>query len=121
MRNNQPITQKEVLFPPHYNILSITQPSSHITYASEQFCEIAGYTLEEMVGQPHNLVRHPDMPEAAFENMWTTLKSGRSWMGLVKNRTKSGDHYWVDAFASPIIENGKTIEYQSIRLCPSEF
>jgi len=119
MRNNQPITQKEVLFPPHYNLLSITQPSSHITYASEQFCEIAGYTLEEMVGQPHNLVRHPDMPEAAFENMWTTLKKGRSWMGLVKNRTKSGDHYWVDAFASPIVEDGKTIEYQSVRLCPN--
>ncbi len=119
MRNNQPITQKEVLFPPHYNLLSITQPSSHITYASDHFCEIAGYTLEEMVGQPHNLVRHPDMPEAAFENMWATLKTGRSWMGLVKNRTKSGDHYWVDAFASPIIDNGKVIEYQSVRLCPN--
>ncbi len=119
MRINQPITQKEVLFPPHYNLLSITQPSSHITYASDNFCEIAGYTLDELVGQPHNLVRHPDMPEAAFENMWNTLKSGRSWMGLVKNRTKSGDHYWVDAFASPIIDNGKVVEYQSVRLSPN--
>ncbi|MFV0449178.1 MAG: PAS domain-containing methyl-accepting chemotaxis protein [Vibrio sp.] len=119
MRNNQPVTQKEILFPSHYNLLSITQPSSHITYASEEFCKVAGYSLEEMVGQPHNLVRHPDMPEAAFENMWTQLKSGRSWMGLVKNRAKSGEHYWVDAFASPVIDNGKVIEYQSVRLCPN--
>lgn len=119
MRINQPVTQKEVLYPPHYNLLSITQPDSHITYASAEFCEVAGYSLEEMVGQPHNLVRHPDMPEAAFQDMWSHLKKGQSWMGLVKNRTKSGDHYWVDAFASPIIENGKTVEYQSVRLSPN--
>ncbi len=119
MRNNQPVTQKEILYPPHYNLLSITQPSSHITYASDEFCKVAGYSLDEMVGQPHNLVRHPDMPEAAFENMWTQIKSGRSWMGMVKNRAKSGDHYWVDAFCSPIIKDGKTTEYQSVRLCPN--
>lgn len=119
MRINQPVTQKEVLYPPHYNLLSITQPDSHITYASAEFCEVAGYSLEEMVGQPHNLVRHPEMPEAAFQDMWSHLKKGQSWMGLVKNRTKSGDHYWVDAFASPIIENGKTVEYQSVRLSPN--
>lgn len=118
MRVNQPVTQKEVTYPPEFNLLSITKPSSHITYASKDFCDVAGYTLEELVGQPHNLVRHPDMPPAAFENMWKYLKEGNSWMGLVKNRCKNGDHYWVDAFASPIKENGKTIEYQSVRLAP---
>ena len=119
MRVNQPVTQREVTYPPEYNLLSITKPSSHITYASQDFCEVAGYTLDELVGQPHNIVRHPDMPPAAFENMWGYLKQGNSWMGLVKNRCKNGDHYWVDAFASPIKENGKTVEYQSVRLAPN--
>lgn len=118
MRVNQPVTQKEITYPPEYNLLSITKPSSHISYASKDFCEVAGYSLEELVGQPHNLVRHPDMPPAAFENMWSFIKGGNSWMGIVKNRCKNGDHYWVDAFASPIRENGKTIEYQSVRLSP---
>ncbi|WP_159651378.1 methyl-accepting chemotaxis protein [Vibrio atypicus] len=118
MRVNQPATQKEITYPPEYNLLSITKPSSHISYASKDFCEVAGYSLEELVGQPHNLVRHPDMPPAAFENMWSFIKGGNSWMGIVKNRCKNGDHYWVDAFASPIKENGKTIEYQSVRLSP---
>lgn len=118
MRINQPVTQKEITFPPEYNLLSVTKPSSHITYASEDFCEVAGYTLDELIGQPHNMVRHPDMPPAAFENMWGSIKKGESWMGIVKNRCKNGDHYWVDAFATPIKENGKTIEYQSIRLTP---
>lgn len=118
MRVNQPVTQREVTYPPEYNLLSITKPSSHISYASQDFCEVAGYTLDELVGQPHNIVRHPDMPPAAFENMWGYLKQGNSWMGLVKNRCKNGDHYWVDAFASPIKENGKTVEYQSVRLAP---
>lgn len=118
MRVNQPVTQKEVTYPAEFNLLSITKPSSHISYASADFCNVAGYTLEELVGQPHNIVRHPDMPPAAFENMWKYLKEGNSWMGIVKNRCKNGDHYWVDAFASPIKENGKTIEYQSVRLAP---
>lgn len=65
------------------------------------------------------MVRHPDMPPEAFKDMWEHLKAGKSWMGMVKNRCKNGDHYWVDAFASPIKENGKVVEYQSVRLCPS--
>lgn len=89
---NQPVTQKEVKFPPSYNLLSVTKPSSHITYASKEFCEVAGYSLEELVGQSHNLVRHPDMPAEAFKDMWEHLKRGQSWMGLVKNRCKNGDH-----------------------------
>ncbi|BEC34875.1 hypothetical protein VEE73_47260 (plasmid) [Escherichia coli] len=66
------------------------------------FIKISGFTEEELLGQPHNIVRHPDMPPAAFEHMWSTLKSGRSWMGLVKNRCKNGDHYWVSAYVTPI-------------------
>ena len=118
MRINQPVTQKEVTFPASYNLLSVTKPSSHITYASEEFCEVAGYAQNELIGQPHNLLRHPDMPSEAFADMWSSLKSGQSWMGIVKNRCKNGDHYWVDAFASPIKEDGKTVEYQSVRLLP---
>lgn len=119
MRVNQPVTQKEVRYPPSYNLLSVTTPNSHITYASKEFCEVAGFELEELKGQPHNIVRHPDMPPEAFKDMWRVLKEGNSWMGMVKNRCKNGDHYWVDAFASPIKQNGTTVEYQSVRLCPS--
>ena len=115
----QSYKQKEITYPASYNLLSITKPSSHITYASKEFCEVAGYTQEELVGNPHNMVRHPDMPSEAFKDMWEHLKSGKSWMGIVKNRCKNGDYYWVDAFASPIIEGGKTVEYQSVRLVPS--
>ncbi|HFQ4967317.1 TPA: PAS domain-containing protein, partial [Vibrio vulnificus] len=73
MRINQPVTQKEVTYPPHYNLLSVTSPSSHITYASKEFCDVAGYTLEELMGQPHNIVRHPDMPPEAFKDLWEHL------------------------------------------------
>lgn len=119
MRNNQSVTQKEVTYPPHFNLLSTTTLSSHIKYASKEFCDVAGYTLDELVNQPHNMVRHPDMPPEAFKDMWEHLKAGKSWMGMVKNRCKNGDHYWVDAFASPIKENGQIVEYQSVRLCPN--
>lgn len=119
MRNNQPVTQKEVTYPPHYNLLSTTTLSSHIKYASNDFCNVAGYTLDELINQPHNMVRHPDMPPEAFKDMWEHLKAGKSWMGMVKNRCKNGDHYWVDAFASPIKDNGKVVEYQSVRLSPN--
>lgn len=119
MRNNQPVTQKEVTYPPHFNLLSTTTLSSHIKYASKDFCDVAGYTLDELINQPHNMVRHPDMPPEAFKDMWEHIKAGKSWMGMVKNRCKNGDYYWVDAFASPIKENGKVVEYQSVRLSPS--
>ncbi|EAQ67348.1 Methyl-accepting chemotaxis protein [Marinomonas sp. MED121] len=118
MRVNEPVTGKEVSYPEDYNILSIVTPSSHITHVSKDFVSLSGFTEEELLGQPHNLVRHPDMPKEAFKDMWDHLKAQKSWMGLVKNRCKNGDHYWVDAFASPIIQDGKTKEYQSVRLTP---
>ncbi|WP_150138828.1 methyl-accepting chemotaxis protein [Candidatus Enterovibrio escicola] len=118
MRVNKPVTDKEVQFPHEFNLLSTTDTRGIIKYASNQFCEVAGYTRKELVGKPHNLVRHPSMPPTAFQNMWEQIKKGRSWMGIVKNRTKSGDYYWVNAFASPIMLNGKIIEYQSVRMVP---
>ena len=118
MRVNEPVTGKEVTYPEDFNILSIVTPSSHITHVSKDFVTLSGFNEEELLGQPHNLVRHPDMPPEAFKDLWSHLQGQRSWMGMVKNRCKNGDHYWVDAFASPIIQDGKTIEYQSVRLSP---
>ena len=118
MRLNSPVTGRNVELPRDANILSTTTPQSHITYVNPDFIKISGFTEDELLGQPHNIVRHPDMPSAAFEHMWSTLKSGRSWMGLVKNRCKNGDHYWVSAYVTPITKSGATVEYQSVRTRP---
>lgn len=118
MRQNLPVTGRNLEIPKDANILSTTSPQSHITYVNPDFIKISGFTEEELLGQPHNIVRHPDMPPAAFEHMWSTLKSGRSWMGLVKNRRKNGDHYWVSAYVTPIAKNGSIVEYQSVRTKP---
>ena len=119
MRQNLPVTGRNLELPKDANILSTTSPQSHITYVNPDFIKISGFTEEELLGQPHNIVRHPDMPPAAFEHMWSTLKSGRSWMGLVKNRCKNGDHYWVLANATPMWENGQVIGYMSVRRKPT--
>jgi methyl-accepting chemotaxis protein/aerotaxis receptor len=118
MRKNLPVTGRNLELSPGANILSTTSAESHITYVNHDFIKISGFREEELIGQPHNIVRHPDMPINAFEHMWSTLKSGRSWMGLVKNRCKNGDHYWVSAFVTPIKKNGKIVEYQSVRTKP---
>lgn len=90
MRINKPLTGKEILFPASYNLLSTTDTSSIVTYASNDFCEVAGFSPEELIGHPHNIVRHPDMPPEAFKDMWSHIENGNSWMGLVKNRCKNG-------------------------------
>ncbi|WP_257978533.1 PAS domain-containing protein, partial [Aeromonas salmonicida] len=111
----------EIRFPDHLSLISTTDPASHITYANQHFCEVAGYNAAEMEGVPHNLVRHPDMPKAAFADMWQRLRQGKSWMGLVKNRAKSGSFYWVNAYVTPILnDQQQIIEYQSVRTRPSE-
>lgn len=120
MRVNHPVTDSEVKFPNHYNLLSTTDIHGKIKYASNEFCEVAGYSYEELYGQPHNLVRHPTMPSIVFKNMWNFIGDGRTWMGLVKNRAKNGDYYWVNAFASPIKIDGTIVEYQSVRTVPDE-
>ncbi|MCH7349793.1 PAS domain-containing methyl-accepting chemotaxis protein [Aeromonas sp. MR7] len=121
MRVNQPVTQRERLYPEHQSLISTTDLESRITYANEEFCNIAGFSLDELQGEHHNLVRHPDMPKQAFADLWHHIKDGKSWMGPVKNRCKNGDHYWVSAFVTPIKDaSGKVVEYQSVRTAPSE-
>ncbi|EPL08465.1 chemotaxis sensory transducer, Pas/Pac sensor [Pseudomonas sp. CF161] len=119
MKINLPVTGRNVDFAPDVNILSTTDLTSAITYANPDFVEISGYDRDELLGSPHNLMRHPDMPSAAFAHMWQTLKAGRSWMGLVKNRCKNGDHYWVSAYVTPVTRDGQAVEYQSVRTKPT--
>jgi len=110
----------ERLVPQEYDLISTTSPDSRITYANEHFTNIAGYSAEELEGNYHKIVRHPDMPKAVFEDMWTHLEDKRSWMGTVKNRCKNGDHYWVNAYVTPIVnDKGDIFEYQSVRATPS--
>jgi aerotaxis receptor len=118
MRNNGPVTGREVFMKDGSTIVSSTDEKGKIRFVNEDFVEISGFTREELLGQPHNLVRHCDMPPEAFEDLWRDLKAGRPWSGYVKNRTKSGDHYWVQANAMPVIENGVITGYVSIRSKP---
>ena len=106
----------EVIFLPGVELISTTDIKGIITYANNNFCKIAGFLQEELIGKNHNIVRHPDMPKEAFADMWDTLKQGKSWRGAVKNRCKEKNKfYWVDAFVTPEFENGKLIGYQSVR------
>ncbi|WP_418114542.1 methyl-accepting chemotaxis protein [Vibrio scophthalmi] len=106
----------EVLVPAGIELVSTTDTQGKITYANDAFCKVAGFTLDELVGQHHNIVRHQDMPKEAFADLWQHLKKGNVWRGAVKNRTKEGNYYWVDAFVSPIYEDGRLIGYQSVRV-----
>jgi len=115
MKNNLHITGVEQTFPAHHNILSTTNLAGKITYINKDFIQISGFTSDELIGQNHHIVRHPDMPAAVFKMFWTDLRADKSWMGIVKNRCKNGDHYWVDAYVTPIKKNGTTEEYQSVR------
>lgn len=119
MRNNQPVTTVETLLPEGQFIYSRTDLKGTIVEANEAFARISGYRREDMLGQPHNMVRHPDMPTEAFEDLWRDLKQGRPWRGVIKNRRQDGGFYWVVANASPVRENGQIIGYQSVRTCPS--
>ncbi|MFA5371042.1 MAG: PAS domain-containing methyl-accepting chemotaxis protein [Sideroxydans sp.] len=116
---NAYVSQKEVVLAAGRVLITKTDTRGIITYTNDAFCEIAGYTREELVGKSHNLVRHPDMPPAAFKWLWDTLKSECPWRGMVKNRCKNGDHYWVRATVSPVIEDGKIIGYVSVRRAPT--
>jgi len=120
MRTNLPVTGREHDFPAEATLMSITDTQSYLTYANEAFVSVSGFEREEIMGQPHNLVRHPDMPPQAFADMWATLKSGLSWSALVKNRRKDGDHYWVRANVTPLIRNGVHVGYMSVRTKPSQ-
>lgn len=112
------VQDTEIKFAITEQLISATDCRGKITYVNDAFTRISGYSREELIGQPHNIIRHPDMPRAAFANLWTTLQAGKCWRGLVKNRTKEGNYYWVDAFITPITRYGKTIGYQSVRSVP---
>jgi aerotaxis receptor len=115
MKENLPITQQEVMLKPGISIISTTDLKGSITYVNRDFVEVSGFSESELIGKNHNIIRHPDMPPAAFEDLWATLKLGKAWRGLVKNRCKNGDHYWVEAFVTPVVENGQVAGYQSVR------
>ncbi|MGC2779324.1 MAG: methyl-accepting chemotaxis protein [Bradyrhizobium sp.] len=115
MRKNLPVTTTEYPITDETLIVSRTDLKGKLTYFNDQFVDAAGFTPDELMGQPHNIIRHPDMPPAAFANLWDTLKAGKPWAGAVKNRRKNGDFYWVQASASPIRENGEVTGYTSIR------
>ena len=119
MKTNLPVTQQEIPFPPGAYIVSRTDLKGIITHANDAFVEISGFTRDELIGKNHNMVRHPDMPEQAFADLWRTIQADYPWRGVVKNRAKNGDHYWVDAFVVPIRENDQTIGYMSVRSAPS--
>ncbi len=118
MKMNLPVSGREYTFPDNVRIVTTTDVRSYVTYANPDFLEISGFTEAELIGQPHNVVRHPDMPPLAFADLWAAIRAGQSWMGMVKNRRKNGDHYWVDAFVTPILEEGQVVGYQSVRVCP---
>ncbi|KDM90774.1 chemotaxis protein [Photobacterium galatheae] len=109
----------EVTFPAGEQLVSATDLKGTITYCNPCFCQVAGYAEAELLGKPHNIIRHADMPKAAFADMWRHLKKGNAWRGVVKNRTKNGGYYWVDAYVTPIYEHGKLVGYQSVRVKPT--
>ena len=119
MRHNLPVTHNEFVIPEGVTLVSTTDLQSRITYCNPAFVAVSGFEREELLGQPHNIVRHPDMPAEAFRDMWATLASGSPWSALVKNRRKNGDHYWVEANATPVLENGQTVGYMSVRTVPT--
>ncbi|MFN7152046.1 MAG: methyl-accepting chemotaxis protein [Acidovorax sp.] len=119
MRTNLPVTQREYVFSASETLLSTTDLDSRITYANASFIRTSGYEAQDMMGQPHNMVRHPDMPVEAFADMWRSLKAGQSWRALVKNRRADGDHYWVVANAAPMRRQGRVVGYLSARTQPT--
>jgi aerotaxis receptor len=119
MRINSPVTNNEYVLKDDSSIVSTTDLQGNILYANAYFIEVSGYTEAELIGAPQNILRHPDMPEAAFADLWATIKAGLPWTGMVKNRTKSGDYYWVMANVTPVIENGAPVGYISVRTKPS--
>ena len=118
MKKNYPVTGNELSYQDHQKIISLTDAKGIVTYVNQDFCDIAGFSEEELLKRNHNIVRHPDMPPAAFQDLWDTIKTGRPWIGLVKNRCKNGDHYWVNAYVTPVYEGDKVTGYQSVRTKP---
>ena len=107
MRNNQPVNNEEYIVPEGVTLVSKTDLVGNITECNDSFELASGFTRQELIGQPHNLIRHPDIPEAVFADLWSSLKRGNPWSQVVKNRRADGGFYWVRANATPIYSNGK--------------
>ncbi|UDG77775.1 PAS domain-containing protein [Achromobacter sp. 77] len=120
MRVNLPVTNVETKLREDQYLISRTDTKGRIVYANPAFVDVSGFTRDELIGKPHNIVRHPDMPPEAYADLWETLEAGESWLGVVKNRRKDGGFYWVLANATPIVENGEVVAYSSVRVRPSE-
>ena len=120
MRINEPVTQRDMGMNDNCEIISTTNLKGALISANEDFIRMSGYSWAELENKNHNLIRHPDVPPEAYAMLWEALKAGNPWMGMVKNRNKNGDHYWVDAFASPQFENGKITGFQSVRVKPEK-
>jgi aerotaxis receptor len=118
VRHNLPVTTNACALADGEMLVSVTDPQGRITYCNPVFVRISGYSAAELLGQPHNLVRHPDMPEEAFRDLWDTIQSGRPWTGVVKNRCKNGDFYWVRANAAPLTDGERITGYLSVRTRP---
>lgn len=119
MKKNLPVTSVEQPFPKGVYLVSKTNMEGIITYANDAFVAISGFSRDELVGKGHNIVRHPDMPPEAFADLWRMIKDGYPWKGIVKNRTKKGDYYWVSAFVIPIKEDDRVVGYMSVRSAPT--
>jgi methyl-accepting chemotaxis protein len=119
MKLNMPVTNNEVVMKAGTILVTRTDAKGVIIFANDAFVEISGYSRDELVGSAHNIVRHPDMPEAVFAEMWGTLKKGNPWQRIIKNRTKTGDYYWVSANIMPVFENAQIVSYMSVRHVPS--
>ena len=119
MRQNLPVTASEFVLDEGKSIVSKTDLQGTIIYVNPYFVEVSGFSEQELLGAPHNLVRHPDMPAAAFADLWGTLRAGLPWSGLVKNRRKNGDYYWVEANVTPVLEHGQPVGYISVRTRPA--
>ena len=119
LKTNLPVTQVEAPFPRGRYIVSRTDLKGITTYANDTFVRLSGFTREELIGKNHNVVRHPDMLPGAFAWLWDTIKQGRPWRGIVKNRCKNGDFYWVDALVVPVLKNNEMVGYMSVRTEPT--
>ncbi len=119
MRINDPVTDNEYDFPADELLMSTTDKRGLMTHCNAAFARVSGYDIDELLGQPHNLIRHPDMPPEAYKDLWATIGHGRPWSGLVKNRRKNGDYYWVRANVTPIMVDGKPQGYMSVREKPA--
>src|SRR5690606_41474561 len=119
MKVNLPVTGREIALGADSNILSTTDPKGVITSVNPEFVRISGFEEAELLGQSHDMVRHPDMPPAAFEHLWRTLKAGRPWLGVIKNRCTHGDHYWVSAVVTPLLKEGRIVDCPSVSTRPN--